>query len=367
MMDTRLILLSASSEQPSPYLVVDGAGAIVSRGILTPDVPLPPLKARTILIVPGSEVVTRWLELEAGPQVRVAETAAALLKDQIGAPLDSVHIALGESEDDGHRAVSVIDSSLMQAFIDRSVELGVSPDVVIPDHLMLPAPEDGVLAVGLGGLVAVRGHRSAFTAEDELASMLIGARRRTTIERGSEIDHLLAAASVYPAMNLLQQDFAARGRGRGKWGGYRRIAALAAIAALSPVAIWMAEIVRNEAAARGLETSAEARALAIIGDVASRDPINDLRGRLAGLRANDGFMRTTAELFEAISHAKGVELDSLSYLQDGAIRATLIHAASSDMNALRGALEQSGIALNEDAVQERDGRMATTITLNRRS
>jgi hypothetical protein len=78
-------------------------------------------------------------------------------------------------------------------------------------------------------------------------------------------------------------------------------------------------------------------------------------------------MRTTAELFEAVSHAKGVELDSLSYLQDGAIRVTLIHAASSDMNALRGALEQSGIALNEDAAQERDGRMATTITLNRRS
>jgi len=366
-MNTRLVLLSPSSEQPSLYLVVDRAGVIVSRGTLTPDVPAAPLKVRTILIVPGTEVVTRWLALEGGPQQRVAETAVALLKDQIGAPLDSVHIALGESEDDGHKPVSVIDRSLMQGFMDRAAELGVSPDVVIPDHLMLQAPDDGVLAVRLGDTVAVRGHRSAFTAEDELASMLIGARRRTTIERGSEIDQLLTAASAHPAMNLLQQDFAAPGWGSAKWSGYRRIAALAAVAALSPLAIWTAEIVRNEAAARGLEVSAEARARAIIGDLATTDPINDLRGRLAGLRANDGFMRTTAVLFEAISHAKGVELDSLSYLQDGALRATLIHAVTSDMNALRGALEQSGIGLNEDAAQERDRRMVTTITLNGRS
>jgi len=355
------------SEQPSSYLIVDEAGAIAGRGVLTVRSPSAAFKGRTVLIVPGTDVVTRWLELEDGPPARVADAAAVLLKDQIGAPRDSIHLALGEPEDDGARPVSVVDRVVMQEFLDRAAELGVSPEVVIPDHLMLAAPDDGVLAVTLGGLVAVRGYRLAFSAEDELASMLIGARRRKSIERMSEIEQLFAAASVQLSLNLLQQDFGAGGRGRAKWNGYRRAAALAALAALSPLAIWTAEIARNEASARGLEARAEASARTIVGDVGSADPIRELRGRIAELRANDGFTQTTAALFEAISHTQGVELESLSYLQEGVIRATLIHEAASDVNALRQVLEQSGIALGEDAGEKRDGRMVTTITLSRPS
>jgi general secretion pathway protein L len=363
-MNTRLVLLSPSSEQPSFFLIVGEAGTIVGRGTLAA---YAAFKGRTILIVPGTDVVTRWLELEDGPQARAAAAAAVLLKDQISAPRDDVHVAVGKPEDGGKRPVSVVDPALMQEFLDRAAELGISPDVVIPDHLLLLPPDDGVLAVTLGSLVAVRGEQLAFSAEGELASMLIGSRCCRSMERIPEIEQLLAAGSAQLAINLLQQDFAAGGRGGAKWNGYRRVAALLAVAALSPLAIWTAEISRNEASARGLESRAEASARTIIGDAGSADPISELRGRLAGLRANDGFMQTTASLFEAISHAQGVELESLSYLQDGVIRATLIHPATSDLAALRGALKQSGIALGEDAAQERDGRMVTTITLERRS
>jgi hypothetical protein len=142
---------------------------------------------------------------------------------------------------------------------------------------------------------------------------------------------------------------------------------LGAIAALSPLALWTAELVRNEAAARGLEARAEAAARTIIGEPRAADPIGALRGRVAGLRANDGFMQTTAALFEAISQVQGVELEGLSYLQEGVIRATLVHSAGSDVGAVRGALEKSGITVDEDAAQERNGRLISTITLGRRS
>jgi hypothetical protein len=103
-----------------------------------------------------------------------------------------------------------------------------------------------------------------------------------------------------------------------------------------------------------------------IGNARSSDPIGELRGRVAELRANDDFVQTTAALFEAISRAQGVELEDLSYLQEGVIRATLIHDAATDVSGLRGTLEQSGITLNEDAARERHGRMVTTVTLGRR-
>jgi general secretion pathway protein L len=366
MMLTRLILLSPQRDAPSSYVIVDGARAIVARDALshrTPSV----FKGRTILIVPGTEIVTRWLDLEDGPPARVAEAASVQLKDQIGAPRDSIHLAVGEPEDDGSRPVCVVDRSLMQTFIDRAAELGITPDIVIPDHLMLSPPENGVLAVAFEDTVAVRGHRLAFTAEDELASLLIGSRRRTTIEGESEIEDHLAASSERFAMNLLQQDFAAGGRGREPWGGYRRVAVLAAMAALSPLGIWATEITRNEASARALETRAASGARALVGNTQSGDPIRELRGRLAGLRANDGFMQTTAALFDAVSRAKDVELEALSYLDDGVIRATLVHSASSDVAAVRAQLEQSGIAVDEDAPEQRDKRMLTVITLGRLS
>ncbi len=365
-MHTRLVLLSPSSDQPSPVLIVDRMGTIVGRSAHIADLPSSTFRGRTVLVVPGTDVVTRWLELGNGPQSRVVEAAAVLLKEQISAPRDDLHIALGEPEDDGLRAVSVVDRTLMQDFLDHAAALRISPDVVVPDHLLVPPPDDGVLVVTLGNFVAVRGERVAFSAEAELASMLIGARRRTTIERLSEIEALFAAASMRTSVNLLQQDFAAGAGGKSRWNGFRRVAALAAAAALSPLTVWTAEIVRNEAAAHGFEARAEATARAIISDAQSSDPIGELRGRVAGLSANDGFMQATAALFEAISRAQGVELENLSYLQDGVTRATLIHGSASDISGVRGVLEQSGITLDEDAAQERDGRMATTNTMNRR-
>lgn len=365
-MTTRLVLLSPSSDQPSPVLIVDGMGTIVGRGALTLGSPSTAFKGRTVLIVPGTDVVTRWLQLEDGPKARQAQAAAVLLKDQISASRDDVHIALGEPEDDGVRAVSVVDRALMQDFLDQAVSLNISPDVVVPDHLLVTPPDDGVLAAVLGDIVAVRGERVAFSAEAELASMLIGSRRQTTVGHLPAIEAMFASASTRPLMNLLQQEFAAGAQGRSKWNGYRRAAALAAVAALSPLAIWAAEIARNEAAARSLEARAEATARTAIGNARSSDPIGELRGRVAELRANEDFMQTTAALFEAISRAQAVELENLSYLQDGVMRATLIHDAAADVSGLRGTLEQSGITLDEDAAQERHGRMVTTVTLGRR-
>jgi general secretion pathway protein L len=366
MMLTRLILLSPQREQPSSYLIVDGAGAIVGRGVLSHRSPSV-FKGRTVLIVPGTEIVTRWLDLEDGPPTSVAEAASVLLKDHIGSSRDTIHLALGEPENDGARPVSVVDRLLMQTFIDRAAELGVTPDIVIPDHLMLSPTEDGVLAMAFDGAVAVRGNRLAFSAEDELASLLIGAHRRTTIEDASEIEDYLAGSSERLPMNLLQGDFAAGGRSRAAWGGYRRVAALATVAVLSPLVIWAIEIARNEASARALETRAAASARALVGNTQAGDPIRELRGRLAGLRANDRFMWTTAALFDAVSRAKDVELEGLSYIQDGIIRATLVHTASSDVAAVRAALEQSGVTVDEDAPEQRDSRMLTIITLGRLS
>jgi general secretion pathway protein L len=365
-MDTRLAFLSPSLDKPSYFVDVDAEGLIVNRGPFLTHIPPAPFEGKTILIVPGTEVRTRWLELDDAAPARAVEEAAAILKDEIGAPRDKVHIALGNVEDDGTTLVSVIDRQLMREFLSRAAELGISAGVVIPDHLMLPSPSDGVLTVACNKIMVVRGHRVAFTAEAELASMLIGSRRRTSIESEGEAELLFAECSLTIAMNLLQQDFASASR-QAAWAGFRRAAALAAIAALSPLAIWTAEIARNEASATALETRAQEVARTMLGNKQSLDPIRELGSRAAALQANGQFMRSTAVLFETMARIDGVELESLSYLDEGIIRATLVQAAGANARALSDALEQSGIAVDQDAAVERDGRTVTTITLRGRS
>jgi type II secretory pathway component PulL len=196
--------------------------------------------------------------------------------------------------------------------------------------------------------------------------MLIGPRRRTLIESEEEAELLFAEGSRTVAINLLQQDFALAGQ-RAAWGGFRRAAALSALAALSPLAIWTAEIARNEASATAYENRAKETVRIMLGDRQSADPIRGLRSRAATLRANDGFMRTTSALFETMARIDGVELETLSYLDEGIIRATLVQAPGSSVRALSDALRQLGLAVDEDAAEERNGRTVTTLTLRSRT
>jgi general secretion pathway protein L len=339
-------------------LVVDGAGHILDRSPVAADARASPFKGRTVLVVPGLDIVTRWIKAD-----DEADAATLLLKEQLAVPVDGIHIALGQRDDVGLRVVSAIDRDVLQHFLDRAAELGLSPDVVVPDHLMLPAHGNGLLVATLGSLVAVHGEHTAFTAENELASMLTAGRERVYVEDVSQVEQLLAGALSRMPMNLLQQDFTAGSRGRKRWTGYGRVAALAAAVALSPLAIWAAQIVQSDAAASALEARAQADARTIIGRAGSGDPIRELRGRMAELRANDSLLQRTAALFESLSRTQGAGLEALSYVEDGVIRATIVHASSSGTDALRQALEQQGLVIEEDAADERDGRTVSTITL----
>ena len=356
---TRLVFL-ASSEQSTSFLVVSGEGLVVSRGILGAQKPATLFKGRTVLVVPGAEVVTRWLDIDSDLSGHVTEQAFGLLKDELGEPRESIHLALGKQEDDGTTLVSVISRALMQEFLDRAVELGIQPDSVIPDHLLLPEPEDsGVLAVALTGSVAVRAQRIAFSADDDLASVLIGDRRCTWIESAAEAERVFAEGARSIATNLLQNDFTRR-QGRR---GLRRIVVLATVAALSPLALCVADFARNEAVTRELNGRVQSTVRSLLGNVVPARAISEVRSQVAALRANDGFMRTAATLFEAMSRVDGVELESLSYTERGIIRATVLHDAITAADALKNALEQSGLSIDQDAPEERNSRMFTIITL----
>lgn len=365
MTEIRLVFLSPERGEPSPFLIVRDTGGIVARGTLAPGAT--PLPVRTVLVVPGTDVLIRWIELPACTPAQASAAAILMLKNEIAVPRESVHLALGAPDKDGWRPMGIVDRSVMQRFIDRAGDIGIAPDAIVPDAMMLTYPgDDTVLAAICDGRIIARGKRLAFSTEPELAGLLIGKHPMRVIERAEEIEILFAAAARHPAIDLLQRDFA-RGRpGSFKARDFRRAALLAAALLLSPFALWTAQAVSSHALARSLEARAEASARAIPGAQGAADPISYVRGRLAELEANDRFLLATVTLFDAVARMKGAELENFSYLREGAIRATLLHADAAEMEGLSRTLEQSRIGFGQEPATGRRGEPGATIMLRPR-
>ncbi len=362
MSDTRIVFLTPHGDSASPYIRVDEDGEIVARGRLVRGDEAPPM--RTILVVPGEAVLARWVALPNCTPAQAVAAAAHLLKDEIAAPRDSAHIAVGPSEENGFRLVCAIARSDMQAFLARGRALGLSPEFVVPDHLMLPTSDsETILATLRGGMVVARGRQLAFSLEPDLAWLLIGKRAMQPVEKAGDVESLFAANAAAPWINLLQGEFAGRDGQRSIVGEFRRAAVLAAAVLLSPLILWGAEITHSEIAANALETRSEVLARGLPGAGDSTDPVLYVKGRLADLRESDRFLGATAILFDAVQRINGAELESLSYLNEGVIRATLITAEPSDLSGLRENLAQAHIALEQDAPSRRAGRSVTTITI----
>jgi len=351
---TRLVLLAPRAGEPSPYLVVDGAGMIVTRGTLGGQGASAPFKGTTLLVISGVDVTTHWIALKAASPGQARTAAAMMLQDELAQPREDLHFALGPVGAGGLRPVSIIAKARLAALLDQARALGVVPDAVVPDHLMLPAPEgDGLVAANLGEALAVRGRDLAFTVEPELAAQLITGLTLDVADESSRIEsHFAASAASGAPVNLLQGAFDKMGKTAS--GSWRRAAVLAGLALVSPLLIRAAYIARDDMAVGRVERATAAR-----GDT------RRLISMGASMQQGRDFSEAMAVVFKALERLPGAKLQSLSYRSGGAMRLTLTHDNYSDVATLAGALGPSGFALREDGSTEAGGRISTDLTLAR--
>ncbi|MEI7932114.1 MAG: type II secretion system protein GspL [Alphaproteobacteria bacterium] len=346
---TRLVILARAVDFPASVIVADGAGMVVTTGSLRPGGPPPP-RMRTILVIPGEEVLTRWIALTAASLDQARAAAAMMLQDDLAQPREALHFALGEPGPDGLRPVCVIARTALEARLVQARSLGFTPDVVVPDCLMLPPAEgEDLIAALLGEVTAVRGRNVAFTAETALAEQLMAGREAERLDDGPRIAGLLAATAA--PVNLLQGDF---GRRSAKPGGWRRAAVLAGLALASPLIIQAAHIARDDMAAERIE-----RATAAKGDTQRLVSVGE------SMRKGRDFNGAMSAVFKALERMPGAKLQSLSYRAEGTMRLTLVHDNYSDVATLAGALGPSGLALRDDGSTEAGGRISTDLTLTR--
>ena len=362
----RLVFLAPSEEVQTPSLIVDDKGAIFGREPLQASATLP-TPMSTIVVVPGEDVLVRWIEFGAATPTQAAAAAPQLLKDDIAAPPETLHFAVGNADDHGFRPVCIIDRARLQSYLARAAALGVKPVAAVPDHLLLPAPKGDAVRIGeRGALRIVRAHRLAFCGEAEMVARVLAGKSVKHAADLADIDAAFAAGSASLAVNLLQGEFAVNRAMPPRPKDLRRVASLAAALILSPLILWSVMFVRYELAAKALEAKSVALASAIPGADSANDPARYLMGRLDDLSANARFLEATRALFAGVANVEGVELEDFAYLQEGIIRATLLHSEASAVPTLATSLNEAGLVLREDSSEEKDGRFSTAITLETR-
>lgn len=359
----RLILLPPRADAPVTCLLLDATGGVLEQRRLPAGASAPPaVGLRCVLAVPGEQVRTTRLQLPLRNPMQARAAALLQLDGELAAEQEP-HIALGALEDDGHRLAAVVDEMQMRAWLARAAALGLAPDVVLPDHLLLPALADGEPAsvAALDGRVLVRGPRFAFSAEAALADAVLGTQPRQAMRTGDDALGLLARGAVRPPLDLCQYAFARHPDAEGR--RKRRLRVLAALLLASPLLLVAAEALRLEASRYLLLQRARALAAEVADPAQARiDPVAASDARLAQQRGDDGFNAMFAALLRAVQAQPGMRIEALDYAP-GRLRAQLAHADAASLQAVNDALQATGLRSATDAGERGTDGLRSRLTL----
>lgn len=369
----QLLLLPERTGAAAVRLQVDTEGRILAREVVTTDgapaVAAGHDAARQVLAVPGADCLALWLRLPARNPVQALAAARVLVEDHVAAPAGALHLAIAAppTADEG-RLVVAVEPARMQGWLDRGAALGMTPDIVVPMPLLLPAPDtidgaDEVMVVGsFDDQSLVRGAQLAFAGEPELAAHIVGERTVRELDAAAT-EAALAAGALSPPIDLLQYDFARTAPRREGWPAWRRAAILAGVLAVSPLALLAAQVAQYELSAHDLQAQVRAQARTALPQLADdADPLPAIRERLSVLQAGDRFGHTVGALLSAVASADGAELDALAYAEGG-VQATLVVDAPATLERIRGSLAAAGLEMTATGSQGAGGRLRHDITI----
>jgi general secretion pathway protein L len=318
-----------------------------------------------MLVVPGSDVAIHWGAIPDTLSPPQALGAARIMAAEVSAqPAETAHVAVGPQADaEGERPLAIVSRETMDGWLAKAAELGLDPDIVVPEPMLLAPPENVVRLFKRAGLDNVRGAKCAFAAEPEIATLLVGDEPVETV--GAEaFDRGLGALLDAGVLNLRQGDYAKRRRWKIESGLVKRLALIGAAILLVTLLIQLTMIARYSFAADGLEREAAARARdAIPGNVEIIDPEAQLRERLYQAGGGPGYGEIASAAFVAIRDTAGVELQSMIYAQDGSLQIVAAAPGQPELTALQQRMAQAGLIVTPGAVRDGGGRQIGDFTV----
>lgn len=364
MIPTRLVFIPVSADLPAAVAIVGADGAVAAQPALTLDNAADLGPMRTLAIAPGADVLVRRLVLPVGSAAQVRAAALWSLRADLAAPADRLSVALGPAAKAGEpRTVAVVGAALVQAWSDYLASLGVRPEAIVPDNLILPAPHETntVSRRDLGADVVLRGADLAVTTQIDLADIMIAGR---TVDFVDDVRwaRALAATALAPPLDLRAGPSRASSPDRKAW---RLPIGLAAALLVSPLLLTIAGGLRDTALANGARDRTATMIATSAPELAeAENPAAEVRRR-AEVALPRGVGQAAAALFASVEGVDGAEIDALSFEPSRGLSATISYPAFQDLDALRGAMAAAGYGLIDESTVEDNGRIVSGVLIGR--
>lgn len=369
--DALLVFLDRHNE-PDGWLQLR-AGATAARGGSVEG--MPPVAnpetgeaLRVVAVVPGDAVSIHWLEVPAGLAPAQALAAARLMAADVSAqPVSDMHVAIGpEVEGEPARAVALVPALTMAGWIGRLQALGLDPDLILPEPLLLPRPDQGFLRYDREPLPLFRARSDAFSIEPELAELIVPSDGLVTLDKPA-FEAGIPSAIADPPVNLRQGAFAKRRRWKLEWKLIRRLAMLAFGILLVTLAIQVVSILRYTYATDALEAEAERVAARALPRVTVSNAPAQLERRLTELGGSGaGYSEIASALFAAVRDTPNVELAGLIFDPGGSLRATVQADSPATLSIFQERISASGFTVEAGPLRTGGGRPVAELTVRAR-
>lgn len=316
-----------------------------------------------IAVAPADAVTLHWAELPSRSPAQ-AQAAARIVVGEATAGGGEVHVAVG-AETDGERAIAVVGSARVVAWLAGLARMGIDPAALVPAPLLLPAPEAGFVQGDLPGQRVVRGRGTGFADEPGLTELVTAGEAPLVLDR-AEVAGAAAVALSHLPLDLRQGVFARRRRRAIDWSLVRRLAVLGGLVLLATLAIDLARIARYSLGADTIDARADAVARqGLARGAGPGDSARMLQDRLSRLRGPGlGFSRTVAIVYDVVQQVPEAEVTGLSFDPAGALRVSLNAPGEVQANAIKARLEGAGLRVESGVFQQgATGRLTGDLTV----
>lgn len=160
-MEQLVIRIGSQPEDQVHWLVwSEQEQEIIASGVLGGTSELPTLKERTgqdscILVVPGSEVTLKTVELPGKANRKLLNAVPFMLEDELSQDVENLFFAW-HKQIDKQQQIAIVDDELMATWIELLESAELYCDKILPDFLCLPASNDAWQAIQLEAEIIVR-------------------------------------------------------------------------------------------------------------------------------------------------------------------------------------------------------------------
>ena len=207
-MTDRIFIYMPSDQTEVDWLIASESDTSSTRSghdVLTRITPLCSNR-QVVLVVPGNSTSLRSATLPVTNKKQLLKAIPYALEEQLIEDVDNLHFAVGKQGLDKSTPVAVTRQQNMKNWLSILKQHNISPEIIIPDTLLLPLKQKEWSAVIQNNSLNVRtGQHSGFTCDDTNAAFML----KTAFEENStnkpELINLFLAEGVNsPDLNELE-------------------------------------------------------------------------------------------------------------------------------------------------------------------